>query len=297
MHHILRNFFIISFLSIITLSVYAKSDPTDDGKFDAKGMILHHIADDYSWHFFDYKDANGEEHHAALPLPVILFTDGHLDVFMSSAFHYGKDQVVVDDRVYRLDHGHILEANQKKILDFSFTKNVASMFLGCVILVLVFTSVGRSYTKRAGQAPSGLQAFLEPLVLFIRDGVIIANIGEKHYKRFVPYLLTLFFFIWINNLLGLLPTGANASGNISFTFTLAIFTLILTTISGSKDYWGHIFNMPGVPKLMLLIMIPVEIIGIFTKPFALMIRLFANITAGHIVILSLVSFIFLFKTF
>jgi F-type H+-transporting ATPase subunit a len=295
MRNLLRNFFIISFLTIPAFSVYAKADPTDGAPFEASKMILHHIADDYSWHFWDYTDANGEAHHVSLPLPVILWTNGHLDVFMSSAFHHGKDQVVMGDRVYRLDHGHVVEANGASVLDFSFTKNVASMFLGSLILVLVFSAVGRAYTKRPGQAPSGLQAFMEPLILFIRDGVVVPNVGEKHYKRFLPYLLTLFFFIWINNLLGLIPSGANASGNISFTFTLAVFTLVLTTISGTKDYWGHIFNMPGVPKLMLLIMIPVEIIGIFTKPFALMIRLFANITAGHIVILSLVSFIFLFK--
>jgi F-type H+-transporting ATPase subunit a len=296
MRKFIRNFFIINLLYLAASPAWAKSDPAEGGPFDAKGMILHHIADDYSWHFLDYKDANGEEHHVSIPLPVILWTEGNLDVFMSSAFHHGKDQVVVGDRVYRLDHGHIVEANGKQVLDFSFTKNVTSMFLASVLLVLIFTAVARGYARKPGQAPSGLQAFMEPLILYIRDDVVIPNIGQKHYKKYLPYMLTLFFFIWVNNLLGLIPSGANASGNISFTFTLAFFTLVLTTLAGNRDYWGHIFNMPGVPKWMLIIMIPVEVIGIFTKPFALMIRLFANITAGHIVILSLVSFIFLFKT-
>lgn len=256
---------------------------------------MHHIADAYDWHFFDYHKSDSTVVHVSLPLPVILLTEGHLDIFLSSEFHHGEHQVVRGDRVYRLVDGHIQEANGKKVIDLSFTKNVTSMFIACIILVSIFLSVAKDYQQRAGQAPRGLQAFIEPIVLFIRDDVIIPNVGEKKYKIYLPYLMTLFFFIWINNLLGLIPTGANASGNIAFTFTLAAFTAIITNVSGTKDYWKHIFAMPGVPKPMLLIMIPVELIGILTKPFALMIRLFANITAGHIVILCLVSFIFIFK--
>ncbi|MCU0449945.1 MAG: F0F1 ATP synthase subunit A [Bernardetiaceae bacterium] len=296
MTKLVAKLFAISLLFIFSGAAWASPEPAADGaKFDAKGMILHHIADDYSWHLWDTKDENGQAHHVSIPLPVILYTDGNLDVFMSSEFHHGEQQVIRGDRVYKLDHGHIVDTNGKKVWDFSFTKNVASMFIASLILLLVFTGVAKAYARKPGQAPSGLQALMEPLILFIRDDVVIPNIGEKKYKTYLPYMLTLFFFIWVNNLLGLIPTGANASGNIAFTLTLAVFTLLITNISANAGYWKHIFAMPGVPWPMLIIMIPVELIGIFTKPFALMIRLFANITAGHIVILSLVSFIFLFK--
>jgi F-type H+-transporting ATPase subunit a len=155
--------------------------------------------------------------------------------------------------------------------------------------------VAGAYKRRPGQAPKGLQALVEPIVQFIVEDVIIPNIGEKHYKKYVPLVLSIFFFIWINNLLGLIPSGANASGNIAFTLTLAFITLLVTNLSGNKDYWMHILWTPGVPLPLRIIMLPVEILGIFTKPFALMIRLFANITAGHIIILSLISFIFIFQ--
>ncbi len=291
----LRNLLIISSLFVFSNAAFAKGNNHGDDTFSPKDMILHHIGDAYDWHFFDYYKSDGTVVHVSIPLPVILITDGHLDIFLSSEFHHGEQQVIRGDRVYRLNHGHIEEANGKKVIDLSFTKNVASMFIACIVLIIIFTSVAKAYQKRPGQAPSGLQAFIEPIILFVRDDVIIPNIGEKKYKTYLPYLMTLFFFIWMNNLLGLIPTGANASGNIAFTLTLAAFTAIITNVSGNKDYWKHIFAMPGVPKPMLIIMIPVELIGILTKPFALMIRLFANITAGHIVILCLVSFIFIFK--
>jgi F-type H+-transporting ATPase subunit a len=138
---------------------------------------------------------------------------------------------------------------------------------------------------------------MEPLIIFVRDEIAIPNIGEKKAAKYLPYLLTVFFFIWINNLLGLIPTGANASGNIAFTMTLAVITGLITNFSGNGGYWSHIFWTPGVPLWLRPIMLPVEVIGILTKPFALMIRLFANITAGHIIILSLLSFIFIFKSY
>jgi len=163
-----------------------------------------------------------------------------------------------------------------------------------LILLLIFTSVARSY-KRNGGIPKKLTGWMEPLVLFVRDDIAIPNIGESRYKKFLPFLLTTFFFIWVLNLLGLIPGGANVTGNIAVTLVLATFTMIVVAINGNKNYWGHIFN-PPVPGWLKPMMIPVEIIGIFTKPFALMIRLFANIAAGHIVILSLVSLIFVAKT-
>lgn len=169
------------------------------------------------------------------------------------------------------------------------------MLIAVLLIFVVFFSVAASYKTRKGQAPKGLQSLIEPIIVYLRDDVIIPNIGEKKYKKYFPYLICLFFFIWFNNLLGLIPTGANASGNIAFTMTLAVLTLIITNVSGNADYWKHIFWTPGVPLPLRVIMLPVELLGIFTKPFALMIRLFANITAGHIIILSLLSFIFIFK--
>jgi F-type H+-transporting ATPase subunit a len=166
------------------------------------------------------------------------------------------------------------------------------------ILLFILLKAAVSTYKNNNGAPRGLARFIEPFVVFVRDDIAKANIGHK-YERYMPFLLTAFFFIWINNLMGLIPIipgGANLTGNISFTLVMASFTLILTLILGNKHYWGHIFATPGVPKALLPIMIPVELIGIFTKPFALMIRLFANITAGHIIILSLIGIIFTFQS-
>lgn len=167
------------------------------------------------------------------------------------------------------------------------------MFLGAMIMLLLFVGIIRRYKS---QVPKGVAKFVEPLVVFVRDDIALQNIGEKHYKRFTPYLLTVFFFIWINNVLGLIPGGANLTGNISFTLTLSLLTFVIVNINGNKDYWRHIFWMPGVPYPVRVLMALIEIVGVFTKPFALMIRLFANMTAGHIVILSLISLVFIFKT-
>jgi F-type H+-transporting ATPase subunit a len=270
---------------------------SNDEKFDPKKVILHHIADNHEWHIASFKNDQGNEVHISLPLPIILLTEGHLDIFMSSAFHQGDK--IIDDRTYSIDdHGHIVEAGGMKVLDFSITKNVASLFISMIILFLIFSSVAKAYTKNRNASPKGLQSFMEPLILFVRDDIAIPNIGEKKYKKFLPYLLTVFFLVWVNNLLGLIPIfpgGANVTGNIAFTMVLSLFTLFLTNINANKYYWKHIF-MPPVPVALWPIMIPVELIGVISKPFALMIRLYANISAGHIIILSLVSLIFIFKT-
>jgi F-type H+-transporting ATPase subunit a len=185
-------------------------------------------------------------------------------------------------------------------LDLSITKAVAAMFFAALIGLFLFISMARSYKKTGVSAPKGIQRFLEPIVLFVRDDIAIPNIGEHKYERYMPYLLTVFFFILINNLMGLIPFpppfGANVTGNIAVTFVLAFFTFIITQFSGNKAYWRHIFATPGVPIWLLPIMIPVELIGIVSKPFALMIRLFANITAGHIIVLSLICLIFIFES-
>jgi F-type H+-transporting ATPase subunit a len=293
---------------IVTLSAFlatsaslfagAKSAEQGDKKeFDAVEVIMHHIADAHEFHILDYVDSAGVEHPVSLPLPVILFTDGHLDVFMSSAFDHGHADVVRGNRTYRMDHGHITELGGLHPIDFSITKNVFSMFLSLIIILSIFISVGRTYRK-GNVVPKGLASFMEPLVLFVRDDIAVPNIGKKA-DKFLPYLLTVFFFIWINNLIGLVPFfpgSANLTGNISFTVTLALITFLITNFNGNKDYWKHIFATPGVPVWLAPIMIPVEIMGILAKPIALLIRLFANITAGHIIILSLISLIFIFKS-
>ena len=286
----LKPLFTLLFLIGIIFHLKAESPSTSnnsDELYNPVPAIMHHISDSHEWHLW------GEgEGSVSIPLPVILYTSGSLDIFMSSAFHHGKSNVIIEDREYSLDsHGHVFETSGLHPIDFSITKNVASMFLALIVMLLLFVLTGLK-SKRNFGAPTGLASFIEPLVLFVRDDIIKPNIGSN-YKKYLPYLLTLFFFILINNLLGLLPGAANVTGNIAITLVLSFITLIVTNISGNKSYWSHIFKPPGVPLALMPIMIPIEIVGIFTKPFALMIRLFANISAGHIIILSLISLIFM----
>ncbi len=303
---ILNNAFriiLILLLAVFSIQAIAKSGDDSGESFNAGELILHHIMDDYGWHLVTTTDEQGNEHHVTIPLPVILYTNNGLVTFLSSEFHHAENGIVEKNNMrFKLDHGHIYSVNESgevqqgsSIIDISITKNVASMLISVVIMFLVFLPVASAYKSRKGQAPKGIQSFIEPIIVYIRDEIAKPNIGEKKYQKYVPYLVILFFFVWINNLLGLLPTGANASGNIAFTLTLAAISLLVTVISGNSHYWMHILWTPGVPLFVRPIMIIVELLGIFTKPFALMIRLFANITAGHIIILSLVSMIFIFK--
>jgi len=310
----IKNALLVLFfmLPLLVLAGNVKNEENSDEKdFDASEMINHHIGDAHSFHIIDW---NG--HPISMPLPIILYAKKGIVTFMSSEFHHdnegkviveknGQKFVLIHENIYQLKEGETKlsldsenhPTNTVRPLDFSITKNVFSMLLSAIILVLLFSAVGRSY-KKNGNVPKGLAGFLEPLVVFVRDDIAVPNIGEKKYARYMPYLLTVFFFVWINNLIGLVPFfpgSSNLTGNIVFTGVLALFTFLLTTFSGNKNYWSHIL-MPPVPKALYPIMIPIEIIGMFTKPFALMIRLFANITAGHIIILSLVSLIFIFKT-
>ncbi len=273
-------------------------------KFDPAHLILHHVLDSHEWHFMTIGEL-----HIALPLPIILYTEKGFDVFMSYELHHGEKghyekegktihtlnlkrpngiEYVLQDEKFNIKGGGML-------YDISITKNVAALFVSVIVLFFVFFAVARGYKKNAGKAPSGIQSFFEPIIMFIRDDIAKENIGHK-YERFLPYLLTVFFFIWFNNLLGLLPGGANLTGNIAVTLCLATFTFLITNLSGNKGYWGHIFAPPGVPLPLMPLIIIIEIIGIFTKPFALTVRLFANITAGHIIILSLLSLIFIFQS-
>jgi len=201
------------------------------------------------------------------------------------------------DQPSTLGGGLLAGAGITSFYDFSITKNVFSLFLVAILLCLVFFAVARGYKKNDGKAPSGIQSFMEPIFVFIRDEVTRPMIGEKHYERFQPFIMTLFFFILFCNLLGLIPIfpgSANITGNLAVTLALAVLTFIVTNINGNAHYWQHIFWMPGIPAWVKIILTPVEILSLFIKPFSLMIRLFANITAGHIIILSLIGLIFLF---
>ncbi|MDO5615446.1 MAG: F0F1 ATP synthase subunit A [Cruoricaptor ignavus] len=281
----------------------------DESKdFNAKDMIMSHIGDANEWHVLTLNEGTPEEKHISIPLPVIIKDKDGLHMFMSSAIAHGHEH-----DGYTLDHGivvstkgvekaslfSLLSGKQKSedvFFDFSITKNVAAMFLSVAFMLFIFIGMARTYKTSA--LPKGLGKALEPIILFIRDEVAIPNIGTTKYKKYMPYLLTAFFFIWFNNLFGLIPIppfGSNLTGNIATTAVLAIITLLITLFSANKDYWKHIF-MPPVPVLLYPIMVPIEIIGIFTKPFALMMRLFANVTAGHIMILAIMSLIFIFKT-
>ncbi|MPR35682.1 F0F1 ATP synthase subunit A [Salmonirosea aquatica] len=259
----------------------------NEEEFNIGEMIMHHIADSHEWEF---------AHGVVLPLPVILYSaDRGVEVFMSSKFHNNNHEY----QGYHLVHGdreEIIPADESRtVYDFSITKNVASMLLSAIILVLIFGSVAKAYLNRKGKAPRGFQAAMEVLVLFIRDEVVKPNIGPN-YGKYLPYMLTLFFFILVNNLLGLLPGAANVTGNIAITMTLAIITFLIVHFNSNKHYWAHLVKPTGVPLALLPIMIPVEIVGVFMKPFSLMIRLFANMTAGHIILLSLFGLIFIFKS-
>lgn len=253
--------------------------------FNASEVILHHVMDDHVWHFFD-------GHHGTLFLPVIVHSaERGLEVFSSRNF-YDEHHNLVAYNGYTIEHNHIY-LNGKSVLDLSITKNVAMLLINAVVLVLVFTAVARGYKRNSGKAPKGIQSFFEPVIIFVRDEVVKPNIGH-HYEKFFPYLLTLFFFILFGNLLGLLPGAGNLTGNIAVTMVLALLTFIITNVSGNKAYWSHIFWTPGVPLPLRLVILPVEIIGIFTKPISLTIRLFVAITAGHIVLLALISLAFIF---
>ena len=257
---------------------------------------MHHIMDSHQWHFTTIG-----HNHISIPLPVIIYEKGiGLREIHLSSHYYDADHQPVVYKGYRIDENNRLVAlDGRGFYDLSITKNVASLFISIVLLLSVFLTVARRYRDDPLKVPRGIQLFFEPIIIFVRDEIARPNIGEKKYERFMPYLLTVFFFIWFNNLMGLLPGGANLTGNISVTLSLAIFTFIITTINGTRDYWRHIFNTPGVPwwlKLPIPIMPVVELIGMFTKPFSLMVRLFANITAGHIIIMSLIALVFIFKS-
>ena len=271
-------------------------------KFDPGEFIFDHIADSYEWHILTYNDF-----HLSIPLPVIVYSElKGLNIFLFSRFQHGHS----DYRGFRFETSGPNEGKVTEVmpdgttmlpeLDISFTKDAFAIMVSLLLMLGIFLSVAKAYRSREGKAPTGLQNLVEPFIVFIRDEVAVPSIGEEKSLKFLPYLLTIFFFIWINNMLGIIPVfpaGANVTGNITVTMLLAVFTFFITTINGNKEYWRHIFNMPGVPwwlKFPVPLMPIIEVVGMFTKPFVLMVRLFANISAGHIIALGFFSIIFIF---
>ncbi len=314
----------ICFLTILVLVFSSFSVQAERGEAPSEGgqvntpeaiqdYIKHHLADSHDFSLYSYTNDAGERKHVGFPLPVIVWTSKGLKTFMSSAFHHNDDGTVVVDRgdvqlvkihskIYELNEGASAVAfddahhatNAGKVLDFSITKSVFGMLLAGGLLFLGFRSLAKGYKK--GAIPTGLGRLLEPLVLYVRDEIARPNIGEKKYKKFMPYLLTVFFFIWILNLLGLTPLGFNVTGQIAVTACLAIFTLIVYISSGPKDFWAHTLWMPGVPVILRPILAVIELVGfILIKPFSLLLRLFANITAGHFVVMSLIALMMTLK--
>jgi F-type H+-transporting ATPase subunit a len=314
MKGILRRLCLILSLTILVIfSIRANEpEPVADSlkqkteKFNPGNFIFEHIADAYSWHIVTIPREGKEKLEIALPLPVIVYSkEKGWNIFMSSRFEHGyaehngffiaHTEPNEGKVVERLSDGSVVRP-----IDLSIKKNVFAIFVSIAIMLWVFLCVASRYKKNAFRAPKGLQGVMEPLILFIRDDVARPNIGDKHYERYLPYLLTLFFFILLNNMMGLIPFipgGANVTGNIAVTMSLALITFLITTFSGNKHYWMEIFWAPGVPwwlKFPLPLMPVIEFAGIIIKPFVLMVRLFANITAGHIIALAFFSLIFIF---
>ncbi len=273
-------------------------------KLNMKEVIFGHIMDGHEFHFFG----------ASLPLPVILYSpERGLTSFMSSKLQHGHEpynnylllnehnihELGLDPK--RFTAGKIVPVKEGKydeavkVYDFSFSRNVVQMLLALIMLVWIMTGIAKKYKAGYGvtSAPKGMQAVIEPVVVFVRDEVAKPNLGYKA-DKYLPYLLTIFFFILINNIFGLIPGSANVSGNIAFTVVLGVISFIVTLASSNKHYWAHIFNPPGVPLGVKFILVPVEFLSMFLKPFSLIIRLFANMVAGHIIIICLISLIFIF---
>jgi F-type H+-transporting ATPase subunit a len=264
-------------------------------QFNAKEVIFGHIMDAHEFHFAEYKGSDGEKHPISIPLPVILYSPQKgLSVFMSSKFEHGHQEV----DGYKLNAEGKIEATEEgvKVYDLSLTRNVVQMLLALAILVWLMISVAKTYAKGQGvtSAPKGKQNLVQVLVGFVRDEVAKPNLGYKT-NKYLPYLLTVFFFILINNIFGLIPGTANVTGNIAFTAILGLISFVVILASSNSHYWGHIFNPPGVPLGVKFILVPVEFLSVFIKPFALIIRLFANMVAGHIIIICLISMIFIFS--
>ncbi|POS02922.1 ATP synthase F0 subcomplex A subunit [Flavobacterium croceum DSM 17960] len=268
-------------------------------------FIQHHLLDSHGFTLFSYGEKENE-HHVGFPLPVILWDEG-LHIFSSSEFKHDTAIVESKGKYFKIEHGIVYSCDKngvvdhqahtnplKRPLDFSITKNVFMILVVGLLMFLLFGGLAKSYKKNNGIA-KGVGRFFEPIVIFVRDEIAIPNIGEKHYKKYMSHLLSVFFFIWFLNMFGLTPLGVNVTGNIAITAALAIITYLITNISANKNYWGHIFWMPGVPPIMRIVLAPIELLGTIIKPFSLTIRLYANMVAGHIVLMSIIAMMYTFN--
>lgn len=307
----------LAILMLLPTSIFANDANQDGGQVNTQqevsDYIQHHIKDSHDFTFFSYTNDAGERKHFGFPLPVILWSSEGLVTFMSSEFQHNDDASVVVEKnglkfvkshskIYELEEGasavsfdeehHV--TNGRRPLDLSITKSVVGILLISALLFFWFFRLAQQYKKR--EIPTGFGRVLEPLVIYVRDEIAKPNVGEKHYRRFTGYLLTVFFFIWFLNLAGLTPLGFNVTGQIAVTACLAIFTLVIYAFSGNKDFWQHILWMPGVPYLIRPVLAVIELVGTFViKPFSLLIRLFANISAGHVIVMSLIAIMFVLK--
>ncbi len=321
---LLKSFTVVAFslfLLLFSVPSFAKDGENEKKQsFNAQKVIFGHILDGHEFHFLDIFVNDSTTKPIGIPLPIIIYSPQRgFSVFMSSKFHHGHESYkgyrIIDEHFQRelenqgfdvkkegLNVGKIIavtEADQLdttlSILDLSLTRNVVQMILALTLLVWVMISIANLYKKGAGVkvAPTGMQNLMEPVITFVRDEVAKPNLGHK-YEKYLPYLLTVFFFILINNIFGLIPGTANVTGNIAFTLVLGLISFIVILASSKKHYWSHIFNPPGMPLGIKFILVPVEVLSLFIKPMALIIRLFANMVAGHIIIICLISLIFIF---
>jgi F-type H+-transporting ATPase subunit a len=306
------------FLILFSTSVSAQQDSLKkEAKpaFDAKEIIFGHVLNNHDFHIIDFVGDNGVKHPVSIPLPVILYSKQRgLSAFMSSRFHHGEknydnymmltsekiDELKLDPTKYSAQDIVAINDNgiidpSIRIYDISLTRNVVQMFIALALFTWVMLIIANKYKFGQGvsSAPKGSQSLLEPVITFVRDEVAKPNLGQSS-DKYLPFLLTIFFFILINNIIGLIPGSANVTGNIAFTAVLGIISFVVILFSSDKHYWGHIFNPPDVPLGVKFILVPVEFISVFIKPFALIIRLFANMVAGHIIIICLISLIFIF---
>ena len=307
---VLKNIVCLSFLMCLLFGThdFAMAENEQEKEFNAGEVIIEHILDSYEWHICTWKG-----HHVGFYLPCIVFNDGHCYAFSSKEFHENGQYKTVnktnsEELVFAIPNegkykGKIVilnaDGSQIRPFDISITKNVLALFISCALIIVLFYLVTKAYEKRGEKEPKGLQSLFEWLIVYVRDDIARKAINEKSVDRYLPYLITVFFFIFINNILGLIPLfpfGANLTGNIATTAVLALFTFFITNLLGNKEYYKDIFNTPGVPwflKFPLPLMPIIETVGCFTKPFVLAVRLFANITAGHIVVLGFISSIFI----
>ena len=299
----------IFFILIGTFGFASEAPEKEKGgdlRSEIKAYIRHHLEDTHDFSIGSYTTEEGKKKYIGFSLPVILWDNG-LVAFPSGKLKHGKAVVEANGSYYKLYHNKIYKTDasgtinydeqhhpiNEKPLDLSITKSVVAMLATALLMFLLFRGLARSYARN-GSIAAGIGRFFEPIILYIRDDIAIPNIGEKHHKKYMSFLLTIFFFIWFLNILGLSPLGINATGNIAVTFGMALLTFLITNFTANKNYWMHIFWMPGVPVLMKIVLAPIELLGVIIKPFSLLIRLYANIQAGHIVLMSLIGLMFIF---